>query len=254
MKLRKLNDEGVRLFAEYIAGGAEGPPPVHLLQNPETSDALPGPSIICGTADFSDRYQFGIYLRTLFSSIDASAINTDRNFWTSLALIWFDRICPQLADGSRKLAKDYHYILSSDYRHYYRHLVRSPWYMVSRHGESAKLLLIATRQTTHPLSVHGEVMEQIGGRQQILSSTEILKAAYDLYFDKKAGRPKKGLAGRGAGSANRFGMVLRQLELTYDPAAMPDNSLITILPKEFDRWKPPATTQSEQAAPSMATA
>ncbi len=236
-KLRVLNDEGIRLFAEYIADGASGGAPLHLLQNPETSRPLSGETIIVGTADLPDRYQFGIYLRTLFSRFDPAAIGGDRHLWTSLALIWFDRICPRKPDGSRKPSKEYYYILSNDYRHYYRHLIRTPWFMVHQHGENARLLLIAPREQKYPLSVHGEIMEQIGGRQRVLASNSLMDAINRLYFDKKAGRPRRGLAGRGGGSANRLGIVLRQLELTYDPDEMPNGDFLRILPQEFDKWK-----------------
>jgi hypothetical protein len=36
-RLRVLNDEGIRSFAEFIAEGALGDAPLHLLENPETS-------------------------------------------------------------------------------------------------------------------------------------------------------------------------------------------------------------------------
>lgn len=236
-KLRILNDEGIRQFAEFIAGGASGDAPLDLLQNPETSGPFRGGDILLGGADFPDRYQFGIYLRTLFRKVDAASIVGDRYLWTSLALFWFDRICPRRADGSRNPSREYSYILSNDYRHTYRHLIRTPWFMVTRHDENAKLLLIAPRENAHPLSVHGEIMEQIGGRQRVLASRPLMDAMNRLYFDMKTGRPRRGLAGRGRGSANRLGIVLRQLELTYDPDEMPDGEFLRILPSEFDHWK-----------------
>lgn len=249
-KLRVLNDEGIRLFAEYIANGASGDAPVYLLQNPETSRPFSSDAIIVGSGDFPDRYQFGIYLRTLFSRFDPATIGGDRHLWTSLALIWFDRICPRKPDGNRRPAKEYYYILSNDYRHYYRHLIRTPWFMVNQHGENARLLLIAPREHNHPLSVHGEIMEQIGGRQRVLASKSLMDAINRLYFDTKTGRPRRGLAGRGGGSANRLGIVLRQLELTYDPDEMPNGDFLRILPREFDKWKRQAGVPNGREAES----
>jgi hypothetical protein len=236
MKLRKLNDEGVSQFREYINSGATGPAPVHLLENPETSEILPH-NIIAGTAQFADRYLFGVYLRSLLNPFDPAVIANDRNFWSSLGLLWFDRLCPADASGKRDVKEDYRYILSADYRHYYRHLVRSPWQLVRDHGGNAQLLLIAPRENANPLSIHGEILEQFGGRQQVLASRSIIGAAHRMYFDTKTGRPRKGVAGSGPGSARRFGLVLRQLDLTYDAECMPDGSFMSILPGEFDRWK-----------------
>lgn len=245
-KLRILNDKGIRLFADYIADGASGDAPMHLLKNPETSKPFSPEHITVGTGEFPDRFQFGIYLRTLFNRIDPVIISGDRNLWTSFALIWFDRICPRKVDGSRKPSKEYYYILSNDYRHYYRHLIRTPWFMVHQHNENARLLLIPPREHKHPLSVHGEIMEQIGGRQRLLGSKSLMDAINKLYFDTKVGRPRRGLAGRGGGSANRLGIVLRQLELTYDPDQMPDGEFLRILPREFDKWKHQAGIQSDK--------
>ena len=178
-----------------------------------------------------------MYLRTLFKGSDASIIGADKHLWTTLALVWFDRLCPKKSDGSRDIGNDYRYILSSDYRHYYRHLIRSPWYLVHLHGENAKILLVAPKEGNFPLSVHGEILEQFGGRQQVLASRPIVAAANRMYLDPLTNRPRKGVAGSGRGSARRFGLVLRQLDLTYDPEVMADDGLQNVLPTEFDKWK-----------------
>jgi hypothetical protein len=246
-RMRKLNDKGVRQFGEYLAGGATGNPPLDLLDNPETSEPLVI-AINPGSGLFPDRYEFGIYLKTLLGGFDPASIAGDRHFWTSLALFWFDRICPAKADGTREILKEYHYILSSDYRHYYRHLIRSPWYLVRQHGPHSRFLLVASQKKEHPLSVHGEILEQIGGRQQVLASRPIIEAAARLYLDPSTGRPRKGVAGSGRGSARRFGIVLRQLDLTYDPQAMPDGGLLRILPPEFEKWKKHAAQTSRAAS------
>lgn len=235
-RLRKLNDQGVNLFREYLGSGAVGVPPLDLLERPETSHPLSA-NIVPGSGRFDDRYSFGIYLRTLLKDLDAAAASGDRNLWTSLSLVWFDELCPAKANGSRDVGEDYRYILSSDYRHYYRHLVRSPWQLVHHHGENARFLLVAPKMQSHPLSVHGEILEQFGGRQQVLASRSIIEAANGMYLDPKTQRPATGVAGSGRGSARRFGLVLRQFDLTYDPEGMPKSALLDVLPPEFDKWK-----------------
>ena len=235
-RIRRLNDEGVARFRDWLIDGAPGDVPLALLENPETSEPLPN-AILAGTGIFANRYLFGVYLNTLLAGLEAHVIASDRNFWTSLALLWFDQLCPPNANGMRQVDKEYRYILSSDYRHYYRHLVRSPWSLVRLHRENARLLLISPKEQKHPLSVHGEILEQIGGRQQVLGSRLIIEAASRLYFDATAGRPRTGVAGSLGGSVRRFGLVLRQLDLTYDPECMPDAGLLSVLPGEFDRWK-----------------
>ena len=152
------------------------------------------------------------------------------------------------------MQEDYRYILSGDYRHYYRHLVRSPWYLVRQHGENARFLLLASKQNEYPLSVHGEILEQVGGRQQVLASKPIIAAANKMYLDPSTRRPRRGAAGSGRGSARRFGLVLRQFDLTYDPEVMPDDGLINILPDEFEVWKKHLPKSAEQRFGARAAA
>lgn len=235
-KLRKLNDEGMHRFGEYIAAGASGPAPLELLSDPQTSEPL-SKEVIPGSGLFVNRYEFGIYLNTLLRDLDPAVIANDAGLWSALALFWFDRLCPTTAGGNRTTREQYRYILSTDYRHYYRHLVRSPWQLVRDHRINSQFLLIAPREQQDPLSVHGEILEQFGGRQQVLASKSIIQAANRMYFDQQKQRPRTGVAGSGRGSARRFGMVLRQLDLTYDPACMADISLIAVLPDEFEKWR-----------------
>ena len=246
-KFRKLNEAGISAFRDYIRDGAEGPPPLHLLENPETSAPLK-PVIQPGSGQFDDRYMFGVYLNSLLKEFDSAAISGDAGLWSALALYWFDRLCPPDANGNRTPKQEYLYVLSSDYRHYYRHLVRSPWQLVKNHGDASRFLLISPRKQAHPLSVHGEILEQFGGRQQVLASRPIVRAANKLYFDKQKSRPRTGVAGNGRGSARRFGLVLRQLDLTYDPECMTDSAFIGILPDEFEKWRKQMEAGQSKAA------
>jgi hypothetical protein len=236
MRLRKLNEQGLDEFEAWIDDGAEGEVPASLLTDPATSTPVV-PEIRVPTQITGSRFDLGKELVRLLAPLDATKISHDRFFWTSLALLWFDQICPPFS-GGRKLSKTYHYVLSSDYRHYYRHLIRSPWQLVRDHGENARLFLLPSRDNPYPLRVHGEVLEQLGGRQSILRSPSLISEASRLYADRGTGRPKRGVAGSGRGSVRRLALVLRQLDLTYDVEKMPDGRLVAILPREFDKWKP----------------
>lgn len=235
-KFRKLSEAGVSEFRNYIRDGAKGSAPIDLLDAPKMSEPFDC-EIELKPNSFDDRYMFGVFLKTLLKKFDPKLISGDVGLWSGLALLWFDHLCPVDAKGNRSTRQEYLYILSSDYRHYYRHLVRSPWQLVKDHGEASRFLLISPRKQNHPLSVHGEILEQIGARQQVLSSQPIIRAANKLYFDSKNQRPRNGVAGAGRGSARRFGLVLRQLDLTYDPNCMSDNRFISILPDEFEKWR-----------------
>lgn len=238
MRLKRLNGKGLGLFGEYLDAGAEGAPPVELLDSPATSESVSTKiNLPEGVGVFPNRYVFGNRLNNLLKDLDPSEFANDRGFWSALALYWFDALCPPGAGGKRKPSKDYYYILSTDYRHYYRHLIRSPWQLVRQHGKNAQFLLISPRESKHPLSIHGEILENFAGRQQVLASKEIIEAANHLYFDTESNRPKRGVAGKAGGSARRFGLVFRQFDLTYDMDGMPTGAINNLLPSEFYRWK-----------------
>ncbi len=236
MRLRELNQEGVDRFEAWLADGALGETPLYLTTDSTTSTPVTE-LIDLSPQIFADRYHFGKYLVDILAPLDSLQLSTDRRLWTTLALIWLDQLCPRLTNGTRKLDQSYRYVLSADYRHYYRHLVRSPWQLVKDHGENAKFLLLPTADSPHPLRRHGEILEQLGGRQSVLRSQSVVAEASRLYSNPKTGRPRKGVAGNGRGSVRRLALVLRQLDLTFDVEAMDDGKLLSILPTEFDRWK-----------------
>jgi hypothetical protein len=253
--LRRLNETGMAQFAEYLNEGAIGPQPLHLLSHPDTSEPL-SVSIRLLQRNYSNRYEFGRDLTMQLGSLDPAKISNDRGLWTWLALYLFDQLCPPGPDGKRKLDKQYRYILSSDYRHYYRHLVRTPWQLNRDHGPNSRFLLLATNEGADPLRRHGDILEQLGGTQSIIRSRPIITEASCLHSDPLSGRPRKGAAGKGGGSIRRFARVLRQLDLTFDPEFMPPGGLSAILPVEFDGWKKSvarAASSSPTATVSTAT-
>ena len=234
--LRRLNETGIAQFAQYLSEGAPAAQPVHLLSHPDTSEPL-AVTIKLVQRDYPNRYELGRDLKMRLSSLDPAMISNDRGLWTWLALYLFDQLCPPGSDGRRKPDKQYRYILSSDYRHYYRHLVRTPWQLSRDHGPNSRFLLLATNDAAAPLRRHGDILEQLGGTQSIIRSRPIIAEASRLYSDPLSGRPKKGAAGKGGGSIRRFARVLRQLDLTFDAELMPPGSLSAVLPVEFDSWK-----------------
>lgn len=234
--LRRLNDAGIAQFSEYLSGGASGVRPDHLLTHPDTSEPL-SVSVKLSGQKYANRYEFGRDLVVRLGALDIALISNDRGLWTWLALCLFDQLCPAGADGRRKLDKQYRYVLSGDYRHYYRHLVRTPWQLCRDHGPNARFLLLSANDGDDPLRRHGDILEQLGGTQTIIRSKPIIAEASRLYSEPLSGRPRKGAAGKGGGSIRRFARVLRQLDLTFDPELMPPGGLTSILPAEFDGWK-----------------
>src|SRR3982074_779342 len=148
-ELRRLNDTGIAQFAEYLNEGASGAPPLHLLLHPDTSEPL-DVSIKLVQRIYTNRYELGRELIMRLGQLDPSRISNDRGLWTWLALYLFDQLSPLASDGKRKLDKEYRYVLSNDYRHYYRHLVRTPWQLCRDHGPNSRFLLLATSDGADP--------------------------------------------------------------------------------------------------------
>lgn len=233
--LRKLNETGIEEFSGWLSEGGRGEPPHYLLFDPRFSE--PVAEIVVSTKVFANRNELGEYLRDLLNPVPVSEISDDRGLWTWLAILWFDQICPADAEGVRDIREMYRYILSKSYRHYYRHLIRTPWQIVRDHGSNGRFLLLSPRESEHPLKVSGEILEQFAGRQGVLRSRRIVSEASKLYTDPVTGRPKAGASGSGAGSARRLALVLQQFRLTYDIDNLGEGKLIELLPKEFNRWK-----------------
>ena len=229
-ELRTLNNKGIKEFEKYLHGGAIGEPPFSLLNSSTCSKQIPGANSI-QTQDFSNRFEFGKYLNKLLDGLDSTAIAHDKGLWTWLALHFFDQLCPKDVDGQRKVFKSYAYVLSAEFRHYYRHLVRTPYILFRDHGTNSRVLLMA------PLHKRGELSEQIISRQNIIARKSIMEAVDTLYYDSERQTFKRGAAGRGKpGTVDRLVGVLQQFELTYDLHVMNGEQIVGLLPKEFDKF------------------
>ena len=234
MKIRKLDKAGIEEFERFISNlrnGGQQNTPDHLMTDPSTSEELEF-DLELDKGDFKNRYELGLYLAEQLADKDVQAVIGDSGFWSSLALFWFDQLCPKKADGSRKPSMVYNYILSENYNHRPRHAIFTTWQLVELYGEFSRYLL------SRELPVRGELIEQIMARQYFLSCKGVMQAASKLYYDEERKTFKKGAAGRtSAGCVYRFVNWLQQLEINYDLFSISSDDLIGLMPKEFERFK-----------------
>ena len=106
-----------------------------------------------------------------------------------------------------------------------------------------------------PLSVHGEIIEQTISRLYMFRLPGVRAAIDRLYFDEARGRPKAGIfptkIPRRGDLRNRFSARIRQLQMTYDVAAVDATQLIELLGSEFASYAPaPAVPVTVAAAPA----
>ena len=233
MEARRLNDDGIRLFSDYVDNlrlGDTQELPVHLLTGSDTSEPVE-PSIPLDDRTFETRYELGSYLVSAVGDRDIQHLVGDAGFWSWLALYWFDQLCPFDGDSGRKPAMVYHYVLSPSYNHRYRHAIYTTWQLVDAFGESARFLL------SRKASVRGELIEQMMARQYYLSCRGVMEAAARLYWDPEAETFRKGAAARKSpGCVSRLVHWLQQIELTYDIYSMSCEQILDLMPAEFDRF------------------
>lgn len=234
MKIRKLNKAGIKEFERFIANlSSDGKQntPDYLLTDPSTSESLAW-DLDLEKGEFANRYELGVYLIEKLDSVNVQKFIGDTGFWSALALLWFDQLCPEKADGSRNPSKVYNYVLSESHYHRPRHAIFTTWQLVELYGEDSYFLL------SRDLPVRGELIEQLMARQYFLSCAGVMRAASALYYDPERKTFKKGAAGRtSAGCVYRFVNWLQQLEINYDLFSMSSEDLMGLMPKEFERFK-----------------
>lgn len=235
MKIRRLNQLGIKKFEDYLKSlknpeGSQGESPFDLLENPETSEPFPW-EVEIEQKIFANRYEMGLYLVSLFERCEQSEINFDRGLWSWLALFFFDQLCSAGTDGRRRPSQIYNYILSSDRRHQQRHAIRTTYLFVKEYGETVYFMF------SNPLDKRGEITEQLASRQDVLGCRGVIEAACSLYYDNLRKSPKRGASGKGPGTVRRFGVVLRQFARTYDLFSLSGQRVLEILPGEFDRFR-----------------
>jgi hypothetical protein len=234
MRVRILNERGIKAFADFLSSleaAAGGEPPFAMLEG--DSRAIPfEDDAEVESRDFSSRFELAQYLGDALPH-PGPTLDHNRGLWSWLALFYFEQICPRQADGSRKIGEVYRYILSPDYRHYYRHLLAMPYVIYRLHGQFSRSIL------SPPVHVHGDFAEQLASRQEIITNRGLIEAVDHLYFapDGAGGAPKRGATNRKkGGTLRRLVDVIQQFDLTYDLYGMTAGDILGILPREFAPW------------------
>jgi hypothetical protein len=225
--LRHFTAAGLIEFSKWLRAGAKGHVARDLLVESDFSRPLMETELL-DRKHFEDRYDFGCHLVQLLQPFNSREISFDRGLWAWLAAWYFEQLCPSSPDGSRKLREENTYI-PSETRIYYRHLVRTPWYLALTHGEACKFLLVS------PLNQQSYLLDQLAARQFVIASPTLIAAAKQLYTNPKTGQPRPGAGAKGPGSPRRLALIANQLLLTYDIRAMPVDKFMNLLPAEFRR-------------------
>jgi hypothetical protein len=230
--------EGEQKFREYIHNLKTNPLCQRPNLNSEPFSRGFSPVIsIDETRQLNSKLELAEYLQNCFAGagLKRGEVLPLNGLWTWLAYVWFDQLAPitSPATAGRDIKEDAKYICSSDYRDYYRHLVSGPYSIYSLHGANNSSIFLYS-----PVNEHNDFIEQFASRPFIISHKNIVEAIHRLYFDAQGGQPKRGAQSRTRpGNIRRFVSVIQQFELTYDIYTMPADSILNLLPPEFDGWK-----------------
>ena len=237
MRIRRFNHRGIRKFEvliESLRQGESVETPLDFLNTDEASEIVP-------LADefevqlYDSRLELAQFVDNLLTNAEIEDEMADIGLWSWLGAVFLDSTCPRDSEGIRKPGKDYRHIPSSNWREFYRHLIRGPVRILRLFKDSPDAAAIVLCQK--PQSP-GDFVEQLASRQERITNPAIIQTANRLYFDSKTGKPKRGASPtwRKPGTLRRFGDVLDQLDLTYDLYSVSAGDLAGLLPDEFSTY------------------
>ena len=241
MQVRRLNERGIQEFQALLSEARRIDPTMdartEILNSHRTSpQGLNVAVLVDSSIEFDSKLDLADYLNQKLQPVESSALSRDRGLWAWLSLFFFDTLCPSMDDGSRRVYRDsYYYIPSTDYKTYFRHLLYTPYVIYnSFQGSLGKCLL-----TGRP-HAWGDVNEQVAARQEFVSCGPVLGVIDHLYHEGSGsvGRVKRGATSRNRnGSLRRLITFLQQLDATYDLYGMSTQTILELLPGEFDEWR-----------------
>ncbi len=181
---------------------------------------------------FNSRRDFVEYIDESFRAAGFHGDGDEPGMWEWLSLYYIDAICPPDQDGKRKPGVDGRYLMNDvEARRRNRHLLRGPYMLYRRHGSGSQMDLLLEA----PLHVHRIASTHIAERPRIFGSSGALMAASRMYFDHIVGKPKRGYSDKASG-LRAFCKHLNNLPDCFDLAEMSADTIMALLPEQFEKW------------------
>jgi len=260
-KIRKLNNEGLKVFAEFLNDHhksliAENSPPDHILFDDQYSEEL-NVSKKIKKFKFSNRFDIGKhYFNYLNQSLTDDEIS-QQGLWTWLSLHHWNDINQNTPKA--KINRLEHYIPFGNQENFvnndmvqnvlgrdkslgtksleYRHSIRAWYLLYEKYKNDAKVLL----SPDHPLRAQGDVVEGLYSRNYLSEYDVIFETMKDIFwnnstFEKpngdKALETKKYKPGY-IGGLRRYIEVVEKLMTIYDLSIMKKPQLRNEAGNEF---------------------
>ncbi len=212
-------------------------PPAPLLEEPAYTEIL-SEKVDVQPQRFESRLEAGQHLNDLIDAAGITLPERDRGLWAWLTLLHFDAMCP--ADGNgRRFPQDEARLLPllDNHQRFYRHLLLGPFLIVRAHRENPDRALAFLKQS---LWKPGDIVEQLASRKELVTNPAVAETATRLYFDSATNSFKRGSGSKTKGAPRRLANLLNQLDLTWYLYGMTTAEILSLLPKEFDRFRNPA--------------
>lgn len=189
---------------------------------------------------FNSRFDCGRYffkkLETLSDELKLAGIDPvgHRGLWTWLAAAWIEHLLMN-SKGMFFVGASERYVLSTQARRDYRHLLYGPWLFYKAAGvENPDLVQIALRD---PVTKDSPVFEQLASRREIVSNVAALKLINKCYRDDSTESVyPQAVRSEIPGGLRRFGAVYSQLAVNFDLQNMDEDKIQLLLPVEFKSW------------------
>jgi hypothetical protein len=124
----------------------------------------------------------------------------------------------------------------------HRYLVKGAVTNVSRFKECAVVLMSGS-------DGQSKIEEQVMSSrcdQPLAFHREFVRTLYELYWDIDADDLKSGARSEGPGSVMHLIDILTQFDLTYDITSLEAGEFLALLPKAFNRFRPPEERKSRR--------
>lgn len=242
---RKLTEVGIAQAIEFLDRVRDDlnsslEVPENILFGEATSQAMPNAPTV-EHRRFTTRRDAAEYLSELTPALSENHID-NWGFWSWLGLYHFSDI---IFDKNRheRFAKstigrgttiNERIVVdpssSESKRSSSRHYLRLAWLVNWKYGELCALTL------NEDIMSLPTITQEIVDSLRVFNSVGVVPVVLKLYSEDN--KQKRGFRGNTPGNIYHFFHVLDQLECTHDIYGMSSEALMSILPPEFDQWKP----------------
>jgi hypothetical protein len=238
MKLHRFNDDGIGRFSQFLDTLSADPAlavPTDLLT--DAAYVIPvSPGLEIHAQQFANRMDAARCLDSVLSEVTGINVERDTGLWTWLSLFYFDQLCPPDGRGHRKPMERARWIPAiDDAQRYYRHFLAGAYRVYVAHRDDPHRAMVLLH-VPFPKITH--FWFQLASRQELVTNAAVMEAATELYLEQTRTGAKRGATSeKTPGSVFRFAAILNQFDPVWDLYAMEKDTILSLLPREFDRFR-----------------